>query len=126
MVSVEVLWPECAIWTGIREVAYVRFPLGLLSGPCDASRSPSGHSWSVTGPFSRPRAVDCACSADLPPLPPGLRDSPPASIRLPSEPSARLPRTPPWSLDAPFSDLSVLSCWRSEEHTSELQSPCNL
>jgi len=65
----------------------VRFPLGLLSGPCDASRSPSGHSWSVTGPLSRPRAVDCACSADL--------RSPPASETARQRPSAsRLSRPP--------------------------------
>jgi hypothetical protein len=29
---------------GISDMDYVRFPLGLLSGPRDASRSPSGHS----------------------------------------------------------------------------------
>ena len=76
---------------------HVRFPLGLLSGPRDASRS-------LVGPFvigdpDRSRgtsAVDCVCSAGFPPLPPRLRDtpapSPGCSQRGPSAQSRRLPR----------------------------------
>ena len=99
---------------------YVRFPLGLLSGPCDPSRSPSGHSWSVTGPFSRHPGLSIAH------VPRTRRRCPPASETARQRPSAsRLSRPPDYlgrhpSRCAPFRPVGVvlLDCAPEEPVTA--------
>src|SRR5256885_6200171 len=51
---------------------------------------------------------------------------PPRSTLFPYTTLFRSQHFPPGETSSPANTILTLTVWRSEEHTSELQSPCNL